>query len=375
VIPFLIENISLFEIWPHLLIAISTAFVTALLLLLFQRQITSLMHHRDDGLAVQASHYGNPLRLGGIAVFSGLAAAVLLGGGQGTWVPTLVIVSAGPVFFAGLLEDMGWRVSSTRRLAAAFVSAALAMLTLGFWVTRADLPGLDQALTFAPLAVLLTLILSAGFCHATNLVDGMNGLAAIVVISASVGMWVIARDAEGAGDLAILAAVLAAAMAGFLLLNWPFGVLFLGDAGSYGVGHVLIWIGIGLAANAPEISMPALLLILFWPIADTLHSIFRRLASKSPVFMPDRMHLHQKMRRCIEIMILGGAHRRRSNPLATLALMPLIVMPVIAGVALADNVLTAWATLALFVTLFGLTHVGITRLACRGRPKPKRHIP
>jgi len=81
-IPFLIENISLFEIWPHLLIAISTAFVTALLLLLFQRQITSLMHHRDDGLAVQASHYGNPLRLGGIAVFSGLAAAVLLGGGR-----------------------------------------------------------------------------------------------------------------------------------------------------------------------------------------------------------------------------------------------------------------------------------------------------
>ena len=287
------------------------------------------------------------------------------------WVPTLVIVSAGPVFFAGLLEDMGWRVSSTRRLAAAFVSAALAMLTLGFWVTRADLPGLDQALTFAPLAVLLTLILSAGFCHAINLVDGMNGLAAIVVISASVGLWVVARDAEGASDLALLAAVLAAAMAGFLLLNWPFGVLFLGDAGSYGVGHVLIWICIGLSVNAPEISMPALLLILFWPIADTLHSIFRRLASKSPVFMPDRMHLHQKMRRCIEIMTLGGVHRRRSNPLATLALMPLIVMPVIFGVALADNVLAAWAMLALFGTLFGLAHVGITRLACRGRRKLK----
>ena len=86
--------------------------------------------------------------------------------------------------------------------------------------------------------------------------------------------------------------------------------------------------------------------------------------------MPDPMHLHQKMRRCIEIALLGGAHRRRSNPMATLALAPLIVMPVIAGVVLANDVRAAWGALVLFGTLFGLTHVAIKRLAIRHRRKP-----
>jgi UDP-N-acetylmuramyl pentapeptide phosphotransferase/UDP-N-acetylglucosamine-1-phosphate transferase len=137
-------------------------------------------------------------------------------------------------------------------------------------------------------------------------------------------------------------------MAGFFLLNWPFGSIFLGDAGSYGIGHVLVWIAIVLAARAPGVAVPALLLILFWPFADTLHSIARRLSSGAPVFSADRMHLHQKMRRCIEIAVLGGAHRRRSNPLATLALAPMVVAPVVAGVVLARDVRGAWIALAVF---------------------------
>ena len=354
------------DIWPQLLVAMLTTIVTALLLVRCQRQLTSLTRERQDERAVQASHTGNPLRLGGIAIFAGLATGLLAGGRVGSWIPVLVVVSAGPAVLAGLLEDLGYRVSARRRLAAAFVSAALAVLMLGVWITRADLPGLDRVLGLAPLAVPLTLVLSAGFCHATNLVDGMNGLAATVVISSSVGVWMLARDA-GLPDLALIAAVLGAAMAGFFLLNWPSGTVFMGDAGSCGVGHVLIWIAILLPARAPEIAMPALVLILFWPFADTLHSIARRLVSRSPVFAPDRMHLHQKMRRCIEIAILGGTHRRRSNPLATLALAPMIVMPVIAGVTLADDARAAWAALAVFGALFGLTHVAVTRLAIRHR--------
>ena len=358
------------NIWVASLVAMVTTIVTALVIVANRRLLTGMIRERDDATAVQVSHVGNPLRLGGIGIFAGLIAGLLFGGRSGSLVPLLVVISAGPVVLAGLLEDLGYRVSVQRRLAAAFSSAALAVVLLGMWITRANLPGFDQVLGIAPLAMLLTLVVSAGFCHATNLVDGMNGLAATVVISASVGIWMIAWQAE-LDDLAFCAALLGAAMAGFFVLNWPFGMVFLGDAGSYGVGHVLIWITILLAARSSEIAMPALVLILFWPFADTLHSIARRLVSRSPVFAPDRMHLHQKMRRCIEIVFLGGAHRRRSNPLATLALAPMIVMPVIAGVALADNVPAAWAALAVFGTVFGLTHVAVTRLAIRHRCRAK----
>ena len=169
----------------------------------------------------------------------------------------------------------------------------------------------------------------------------------------------------------MMAAILAASMVGFFMLNWPFGTMFMGDAGSYGVGHILIWLAFLLANRESEIAVPALVLVLFWPFADTLHSIARRLVDKAPVFAPDRMHLHQKMRRCIEIAFLGGAHRNRSNPLATVALAPLVILPVLVGVGLAADPRAAWVALVLFGTLFGLTHVGIKHLAIRRRRKFK----
>ncbi|MDZ7710585.1 MAG: glycosyltransferase [Roseovarius sp.] len=223
----------------------------ALAIVASRRWLLRRMRDRQDSTAVQASHVGDSLRLGGVAIFAGLVAGLLAGGRDGSWMPVLVVVSTGPAVLAGLLEDLGYGVPARRRLAAAFMSAALAVLLLGTWVTRADLPGLDRVLAYAPLAVPLTLLLSAAFCHATNLVDGMNGLAATVMISASVGLWMLAREA-GLADVTFLAAVLGAAMAGFFVLNWPFGTVFMGDAGSCGVGHVMIWSAILLAARAGD---------------------------------------------------------------------------------------------------------------------------
>lgn len=351
-----------------ILLAIITTFVTAILMIRYRARLDTVMRDRDDERAVQASHVGTPQRLGGVAIFLGILVGLQVVPHDVSTLPFLVVVSATPVVLAGLLEDLGYGVDAHRRLAAAFVSAALALLLLGVWVSRADLSGLDRVLEIMALGSALTLVVSAGFCHATNLVDGMNGLAATVVISSSVGVWLIA-DAVMMPDLALLAALLAASMTGFLLLNWPAGALFLGDAGSYGVGHVLIWLVIVLAARAPDVAMPALALIVFWPFADTLHSIARRLVSRKPVFAPDRMHLHQKTRRCIEIVFLGGAHLRRSNPMATAVLAPMIVMPVVAGVMLVDNALAAWSALILFGTLFGVTHLVVTRMALRHRRK------
>jgi UDP-N-acetylmuramyl pentapeptide phosphotransferase/UDP-N-acetylglucosamine-1-phosphate transferase len=347
-------------------VATLATLIVALALVANRKALSWLLLDRDDAKAVQCSHTGDPLRLGGIAIFVGILAGIMVGPWQSAVLPLLLVGSAIPAVVAGLIEDLGHGASPRQRLAAAFVSAVLASLLLGTWVSRADLPALDNFMAMAPVGFLLTVLVSAGFCHATNLVDGMNGLAAVVIGAAASGLALLARDA-GQADLAMMAALLGAAAAGFFLLNWPFGKIFLGDAGSYGVGHVLIWIAIVLADRSPDIAVPALLLILFWPFADTLHSIGRRLSDGAPVFSPDRMNLHQKLRRCIEIALLGGAHRRLSNPLATLVAAPMIVAPVIAGVALAHDASGAWIALAIFATLFALTHVAITRLAVSRR--------
>lgn len=64
--------------------------------------------------------------------------------------------------------------------------------------------------------------------------------------------------------------MLSCAVAGFLLFNFPFGKIFLGDAGAYTLGHTLVWVAIGLNSVSSEISPWAILLIFFWPVADTM---------------------------------------------------------------------------------------------------------
>lgn len=357
--------------WPQLFIAWLMTAGVALAIVANDNLLSRIVRERDDGFAVQASHEGNPMRLGGIAIFAGLSLGVAVSDWNATLLPLLFLISAIPAVLAGLVEDLGYGASPRQRLGASFVSAALAAALLATWVTRADLPGLDQMMNLAPLAVILTIVVSAGFCHATNLVDGMNGLVAIFTITSSVGLAALAQEA-GQPDLALLAALLAASVAGFLLFNWPQGRLFLGDAGSYGVGHVLIWIAFLIVARAPDIAVPALFLVLFWPFADASHTIYRRLKNGAPVFAPDRMHLHQKLRRCIVIIFFGGKDRRRSNPLTTLIMTPMLVLPAISGVVLADRKEAAWIAVLLFAILFSLTHMAITRLAIRRRRKFRR---
>lgn len=252
----------------------------------------------------------------------------------------MILISALPAVAAGLSEDLGYRVSPNRRLMFAALSAALASYLLGVWVTRGDLLGLDTLMSIAPIATALTIAASAGFSHAVNLIDGMNGLSFVVLSSAAVALGVVAYQ-HGLNDAALLAWLIAAGVLGFMVFNWLGAKLFLGDAGAYRLGHVLIWVAFYIAAKAPNVSIAALFLILFWPFADTIHTIGRRAVGCLPICQPDRLHLHQKIRRVLEIKWVGRKNRVVSNPLATAVLPPMILAPVIAGVMLSSHPLTA----------------------------------
>jgi hypothetical protein len=95
-----------------------------------------------------------------------------------------------------------------------------------------------------------------------------------------------------------------------------------------------------------------MLLIFFWPIADTLLAISRRLSLGKPIAHPDRLHFHQLVMRGVEIVLLGRKKRRTANPLATLFTLPFVCAPMIAGVMFAlDNVAAALAC-GLFAVIF-----------------------
>lgn len=253
------------------------------------------------------------------------------------------------------------------RLAAAALSACLAIAFFGVWVDRVDVPGIDAVLALPAVAIALTVFALVGVSHAFNLIDGLNGLAGLTGIVTALGLAALAQSG-GEDTVAVLAAALAAALAGFLVVNFPSGRLFLGDAGAYATGFVLAWLGVLVIVRLPEVTPWSIVLILFWPIADTGLAIWRRWRVGSPADMPDRLHVHQMVMRAIEIIWLGRNGRRIANPLATAMLLPLISIPIAAGVGLRN----APGLAALAVCGFAILFVGFYLLGLRHAARTRR---
>ena len=130
---------------------------------------------------------------------------------------------------------------------------------------------------------------SAGLAHAMNLIDGVNGLSAFITLSAMVSTGVAAR--YGHSDLLMLNILVCVGCFTFMLFNFQRDRYFLGMQGLC-FGHVIAW-NVILLARELVASAWTLLLIIFWPVADTLFAISRRLHNGKPTGLPDKMHFHQ----------------------------------------------------------------------------------
>ncbi|KAG1533036.1 hypothetical protein G6F50_016003 [Rhizopus delemar] len=78
-----------------------------------------------------------------------------------TWLWPALFVAALPVFVAGLLEDITKDIGASKRLLAAFLSAAIAWWLLG-GVSRVGMAPVDYVLAFWPVALLFTMIAPGG---------------------------------------------------------------------------------------------------------------------------------------------------------------------------------------------------------------------
>ena len=328
------------------------------LVVIFKREINSHLRADDDLSATQAMHAVPTPRLGGIAIFAGIASTLALSG----WTPiermgTLIYLgTVSPIFIAGFLEDVGIHVSPKMRLGASVLAGVLTSLIWGIWVKSVGIWGIDALLSFAPLAITFSILAASGVTNAFNLMDGLNGLLGFYSITAALALSIMAAQV-GAFSIQGIYWMAIFAVLGFLVLNFPFGKLFLGDAGAYLLGHTLVWCSIGLTNIAPQISPFAILLVFFWPIADTLLAIWRRVNSGRPTDQPDRLHFHQLALRMIEIRWLGRNNRRLANPITTLVLIPLFVAPQIAGVLLMTSHSAAMLASVLFALVFASTYL------------------
>ncbi len=353
-----------FEWQEYVLAAVAFGFCWLIVVLRFR--LPRLSGRADDVQAVQSMHTRLTPRVGGIAIFAALGLSVIFAPVAISGPYANFVLATSLLFIVALAEDLGFHISPRMRLLAAMGASLLAIWLLGVWLPRAGIPGLDLLVDHWAIGVPLTLLVTAGIANGFNLIDGVNGLASLTAIVAAMAMNQIAAMA---GDVIMvhLTMMFAAGIFGFLLVNYPFGMIFLGDAGAYTIGFVLSWFGISLIVNSPDVSPWAILLTMYWPVADTLLAIYRRSRKKRDVSAPDRLHVHQMVMRALEICILGRNRRQIANPLTTLVLSPFVVAPPVAGFLLWNQNQNAFLAVAVFGVLFFASYAAAPGLIRRLR--------
>ena len=257
------------------------SFLVTTVLVRYKRFLPDVPNHR--------SLHDTPIpRSGGI----GIAIALFCGAGwmlwlqSAAWEPVITMLGAWLlVFGVSVLDDLR-HVRALVRLLVHLVAAGVILA----W--------LDVPLPWFIIGVLLLGWLTNLF----NFMDGMDGLASGNVLLIGLTYWFI-LEGVGASNVALLAGVVAAAHAGFLLWNLPQARIFLGDAGSAPGGFLLGAIGAyGVAEGA--ISMPAVLLPLLPFVIDASATLVMRAIRGETLWRAHRQHAYQRL-------VLAGIPVRR----------------------------------------------------------------
>ncbi|MDG9704109.1 MraY family glycosyltransferase [Streptomyces sp. DH37] len=276
-------------------------------------------------------------RLGGIAMFGGLCAGLLVAS-QLTNVgdvfrlsdePRALLAGAGLIWLLGVLDDK-WGVDALVKLGGQMIAAGV-MVWQGLTILWLPVPGVGNVAVTPLQGTLLTVALVVVTINAVNFVDGLDGLASGMVAIASAAFFVYAyrmwygHGIEGAAPATLFVAVLMGMCLGFLPHNMHPARIFMGDSGSMLIGLVLAAgavsitgqidpdritesegsIRSGVYAMVP-VYMPVLLplTVIAVPIADLVLAVVRRTWRGQSPFAADRGHLHHRL------LEIGHSHSR-----------------------------------------------------------------
>ena len=181
------------------------------------------------------------------------------------------------------------------RLAVKFlVMAALFGLAPKFIPSSVGISVIDSIIALPFLGWALVTVFAVGFINALNMADGANGLVPGIAV-ASFGVFFVeyGRPMDG---------VLLFAFTIFLIFNVISGWYFLGDAGSYGLGTILLGYGL-LGVAEGQFSAGFMAALFCYPCIDFLVSVIRRRRAGRSPFSADNGHLHNRLHQFIKLRI------------------------------------------------------------------------
>ncbi len=265
-------------------------------------------------------------RLGGLAIFAGLLAAVMAASqlrliGQvfegGTGTIGYLLAAATVLVVVGMVDDR-WGLDPLTKLSGQVLAGGV--IAYG-GISISWLP-IGGVFVLDPLtSVLVTVFIVVLTVNAINFIDGLDGLAAGIAAIAAAGFFAysyllsVSNGFDRATLSTLASAALVGACLGFLPHNFFRARIFMGDTGSMLLGLMLATSTITLVGRLDPTAVgsvtlaPALLplllplAVLALPVLDLGLAVVRRTwAGRSP-FAPDKEHLHHR------IMEMGHSHR------------------------------------------------------------------
>ncbi|MEV4878817.1 MraY family glycosyltransferase [Streptomyces cyaneofuscatus] len=275
-------------------------------------------------------------RLGGIAMFGGLCAGLIVADHlynlksvfELSNEPRALLSGAALIWLIGVLDDK-FEIDALIKLGGQMIAAAV-MVIQGLTILWLPIPGIGTVALTQWQGTLLTVALVVITINAVNFVDGLDGLAAGMVCIASTAFFLYAYrlwmgyGIEAAAPATLFAAILMGMCIGFLPHNMHPARIFMGDSGSMLIGLVLAAGAISITGQvdpdnmqifgsergATHAMLPVFiplvlpLTIIAIPAADLILAIVRRTWNGQSPFAADRGHLHHRL------LEIGHSHSR-----------------------------------------------------------------
>ncbi|MEW2485336.1 MraY family glycosyltransferase [Streptomyces sp. NPDC048411] len=276
-------------------------------------------------------------RLGGIAMFGGLCAGLIVAAHlynldsvfHLSSEPRALLSGAALIWLIGVLDDK-FEIDALIKLGGQMIAAAV-MVIQGLTILWLPIPGIGTVALTQWQGTLLTVALVVVTINAVNFVDGLDGLAAGMVCIASAAFFLYTyrlwygHMIEAAAPATLFTAILMGMCLGFLPHNMHPARIFMGDSGSMLIGLVLAAGAISVTGQVDPDAMklfagsereathamlpvfiPLLLplTIIAIPAADLVLAIVRRTWKGQSPFAADRGHLHHRL------LEIGHSHSR-----------------------------------------------------------------
>jgi UDP-N-acetylmuramyl pentapeptide phosphotransferase/UDP-N-acetylglucosamine-1-phosphate transferase len=285
-----------------------------------------------------------------------------------------LLIASLPAFLSGTLEDLTKKVGPLVRLWASMASGVLVWWLTGYSLTEVNVWGVDALLTWLPISVMFTAFAVAGVANAMNVIDGLNGLAGGVMLIAMIAFALMAY-AVGDNTLVKVCLLVGVTVIAFLVFNFPFGKLFLGDGGAYLLGFMGAALAVILAMRNPVISVWAPLLVFSYPILEVLFSILRRRSRAHHPYHPDRLHLHSLIQARLFKNLTRNWPKRLQNAFGSILPWCLMSLGAALGVLFAHSTPILMVCFVLMAVVYWLGYAYLIRFGrIRRQPRSARLV-